>query len=343
MSSKTTKDRIAEYLKKRSNIKSLEISDEFDISRQMATRYLKELVQEGVVERSGSRRNAAYSKVSGRKLDPTKKVKLVRKLEGLEEDRVFDEVNLRLNLEGELSKKAFNISFYAFTEILNNAIDHSDSEKAEIIVSYDERNFTFSVRDKGKGIFAHAQKIFQLNSEYEALEHILKGKQTTMPSAHSGQGIFFTSRISDKFSIRSHKIRFEIDNKSDGRLLEEESFIKGTLVQFQINKNTRKDIQRLFEEYSNADFEFDRTEIRVKLKEGVKYVSRSQAKRLLMGLEKFNIVRWDFRGIKGVGQAFVDEIFRVYFKRFPHVQMIYENANSAVEYMIKRAMKGRES
>jgi len=41
------------------------------------------------------------------------------------------------------------------------------------------------------------------------------------------------------------------------------------------------------------------------------HVSRSQAKRLLMGLEKFNTIILDFKGVVSVGQAFVDQVFRV--------------------------------
>jgi hypothetical protein len=41
-------------------------------------------------------------------------------------------------------------------------------------------------------------------------------------------------------------------------------------------------------------------------------ISRSQAKRLLARIELFKIVLFDFSGVETIGQAFADEIFRVF-------------------------------
>ena len=91
-----------------------------------------------------------------------------------------------------------------------------------------------------------------------------------------------------------------------------------------------------FQEFSNQDFEFDRTEVRVKLYRHKKLVSRSQAKSLLMGLDKYSVISLDFKGVTEVGQGFVDEVFRVYKTRHPRIQVIYKNASPAVEFMIQR-------
>ena len=42
--------------------------------------------------------------------------------------------------------------------------------------------------------------------------------------------------------------------------------------------------------------------------------------------------------VEEVGQGFVDEVFRVFQQRHPEIQMVYINANKAVEFMIKRAI-----
>ena len=41
-----------------------------------------------------------------------------------------------------------------------------------------------------------------------AIAEFNKGKRTTMPDRHSGEGIFFTSRVMDLFEIESHHLRF---------------------------------------------------------------------------------------------------------------------------------------
>ena len=67
-------------------------------------------------------------------------------------------------------------------------------------------------------------------------------------------------------------------------------------------------------------------------------VSRSQARRILSGLELFKDVTLDFRDIEYIGQAFADEIFRVFTAMNPCVTVKAQNANAEVTYMINRAM-----
>ena len=66
-------------------------------------------------------------------------------------------------------------------------------------------------------------------------------------------------------------------------------------------------------------------------------VSRSQARRVLSGLDLFKEVILDFRDIKYIGQAFADEIFRVFPNMNPNTAISEQNANSAVRNMINRA------
>ena len=67
-------------------------------------------------------------------------------------------------------------------------------------------------------------------------------------------------------------------------------------------------------------------------------MSRSQAKRILLGLEQFNYVTLDFKDVRLVGQGFVDEIFRVYQNAHPEVTFKYINVNRDVEFMIERGL-----
>lgn len=338
--SSTKKLQIIEFIKKNKGpVTAPEVAQRFKISRQMASRYLAELVKESVLHKTGSTRKAVYhfgKGPSSSALQP-QSLSLVKNLSGLSEDQVFTEVDLRLNLKTNLPENIHSIAYYAFTEMLNNAIDHSNASKAQILVELTDEDFHFSVTDKGVGVFARVQKNFNLESEYVAVEHVVKGKQTTQPEAHSGQGIFFTSRIADKFELQSHKISYSVDNRSDNRVMGEIRYLKGTKVSFWIKRKSRKQLDRLFKDYADADFEFDRTDVRVKLRKDIKLISRSQAKRLLLGLEKYKIITFDFKGVREVGQGFVDQIFRIFAQRHPEIQMIYVNANPAVEFMIQRS------
>ena len=76
-------------------------------------------------------------------------------------------------------------------------------------------------------------------------------------------------------------------------------------------------------------------------REGAEYVSRSQARRIMTGLDKFETIELDFKGIDSIGQAFADEVFRVWHADHPGTRIIPRNANENVIFMIQRA-KGKE-
>lgn len=90
---------------------------------------------------------------------------------------------------------------------------------------------------------------------------------------------------------------------------------------------------------SSVEYGFTMTVVPVKL---AKYgddnlVSRSQAKRLLTRVDRFRTVMLDFSGVDSLGQAFADEVFRVFPARHPEVTLVEVHANSAVKRMISRA------
>ena len=71
-----------------------------------------------------------------------------------------------------------------------------------------------------------------------------------------------------------------------------------------------------------------------------KLVSRSQAKRVLARVELFKTVVFDFKGVDYIGQAFSDEIFRVFANAHPDIKLLPIHANSEVKRMIARARSG---
>ncbi len=85
----------------------------------------------------------------------------------------------------------------------------------------------------------------------------------------------------------------------------------------------------------------DRSEVLVHLAdlEESDFVSRSQAKRILLGLDKFSLITFDFKKLDSIGQGFVDEIFRIFKNNNPHITLQYINANDAVRFMIERSGK----
>ena len=185
---------------------------------------------------------------------------------------------------------------------------------------------------------ANIQKKKKLSSDLEAIQDLLKGKETTQPEKHSGEGIFFTSKIADLFFIDSHRKRLTFNNTLPDIFIQDIRNKKGTLVHFEITRNTLKKLENVFQEYTNEDFEFEKTQVKVSLyKQGIVYISRSQAKRLLHGLIRFKKIILDFQGVETVGQGFADEIFRVFQNQHPEIEISPIHMHENVEFMVKRA------
>jgi hypothetical protein len=99
----------------------------------------------------------------------------------------------------------------------------------------------------------------------------------------------------------------------------------------------------IFAQYTAGDdFGFNKTVVPVRLAQygDYKLVSRSQAKRLLARVDRFKVVILDFDGVESIGQAFADEVFRVFVNKNPQVELIATEQTEAVQQMILRAQAG---
>ena len=66
-------------------------------------------------------------------------------------------------------------------------------------------------------------------------------------------------------------------------------------------------------------------------------VARSQAKRVLARVDLFRTVVFDFSGVATIGQAFADEIFRVFALAHQGIELQFVHANAAVRNVIERS------
>lgn len=228
---------------------------------------------------------------------------------------------------------------YAFTEMLNNAIDHSGSDTATITWWVGTDQWSFEVRDYGVGVYPKLRAGLHLASEFEAVQELSKGKRTTDRQRHTGEGIFFTSKAVDIFRLTSSGVRWTVDNLRHDTALGVVTVSNGTSVVCQIDPQTDRSLAEIFREFSR-DHAFVRTRPIVKLFEiGTTFVSRSEARRLLDGLEAdFDTVEVDFGGVADVGQGFVDELLRVWPAAHPDKTVIPINMNPAVQFMIERGL-----
>lgn len=316
------------------------------ISRQYVSALISQMVKEGLLLKGGSTASAFYVLPANESLI-VEIIKLRFKRNKIKEHEIFNKLRDRYNLVRGLSENMQSILFYAFTEMLNNAIEHSKSENIEIEIRKEKSNLTFIVNDFGIGVFRNVMKQRGLKSEVEAMQDLLKGKTTTRPHSHTGEGIFFTSKIADIFLLESFEYRLRVDNLIKDVFFEElKPAKKGTRVVFTISNNSKKHLDDIFNKFvvNTGEPGFDKTEILVRLfVQGTIYISRSQARRIMSGLDKYKSVVLDYDRISTVGQAFADEIYRVFKNNHPSIKIESRNMIEPVKFMVDRVEKPTSS
>lgn len=329
---------ILDHLEKYPSTITAAVTKKFNLSRTAANGHIKRLVQEGLLEASGNTKARWYQ----HKLlvDETFKIQLST---GLAEDSIW---RFRiLPLIKAVKQNVIDICQYCFTEILNNAIDHSASPDALISYRQTYHKISMVIRDQGIGIFEKIKRDFNLADARMALLELSKGKLTSDQANHSGQGIFFTSRMVDNFYILSGALLYVRERvRDDEWLIETEIETEdkpnpeiGTAVTMEIDTNTPRTTRTVFDYYQGDDYSFKKTHVPIKIGKypGEQLVSRSQAKRVLARFENFTKVILDFEGVETIGQAFADEIFRVFKNANPNIDLYAVRTSPEIEKMIK--------
>ncbi len=306
---------------------------EFKISRQTVYRYIKELVNLEIVDTRGDKRIQEYLLKSKEEI-----FNLV--IDGSWDEETVWQQQVR-SLIVDLPQNVFEICHYGITEMINNVLEHSGASNMQVIFTSNALELDFLIKDNGIGIFTKIQKDFNLSDKRHAILELAKGKLTSDPDNHTGEGIFFTSRAFDKFMIASQDLVYIGIDNMDVLFPDRESYVEGTLVCMTINKKSKTLINEVFDQFTpdidNEDFGFKKTIVPVKLLqyEGDSLVSRSQAKRLIARFDHFREVVLDFQGVSSIGQSFADEVFRVFRKNYPDTHLYTININEDIDKMIK--------
>ncbi|MCK4520428.1 DUF4325 domain-containing protein [Candidatus Parcubacteria bacterium] len=333
---------ILKHLKKNKKVKVADVVKATGFSRAYINRSFRELVNQEKIALIGKANQAHYIEARKSVVRKTKReilsIKRILKNKNLSESDILDQIKEDCGIFLDLPKNIVSILDYAFTEMLNNAIEHSNSKEIVVIMEKDKFSVNFEVIDFGIGIFNNLMEKRGLKNELEAIQDLLKGKQTTVPKEHTGEGIFFTSKVADKLIINSSTKKLIIDNQLNDIFIKDIKAIKGTKVRFEIGKKAMQNLNAIFKKFAGNTFEFSKTEVTVDLYQmNNVFISRSQARRVLSGLDKFRTIIIDFKNINTIGQSFADEVFRVWQSHHLEIDIRYKNANENVLFMIKRA------
>ena len=298
------------------------------ITRQAAHRHLRRMVAAGELVGVGKGRGSRYRR-------PTEHRFSFRR-DGLDEDRAWKHIEAGLPWLVELPDVLRSIFHYATTEMVNNAIDHSAAATVEVSFEANAERIRLEVADDGVGAFERIRAGVGLANHLEAIQELTKGKLTTDPDRHSGEGVFFVSKIADVFAMESSGLAWTVDNLRRDFAIGAAADKAGTRVLVECLRSKTGTLGELFAEYTE-DFQFSKSRVVVKLFAlGVRFISRSEAKRLVRRLDSFREVVLDFTRVEQVGQGFVDEVFRVWARSHPATQLLPVHMSPAVEFMVRR-------
>lgn len=325
---KNKKDAIISYLieKISSSTPSLVkvVSEQFGVNQNTIHTYIKELMDQGVIHKI---KRDTYELT-----EKTFQFTLSRSEGDLEDESIIYEEYLYDHLK-DLPQNVRGIWDYILGEMINNVIDHSDAETLLIQVNKSSMMTKLWIVDNGIGIFKKIKEHFGMRTLDEAICELFKGKLTTDPTNHSGEGIFFSSRLADLFVICSDEKYFSINKYDNDVLLNAPEFNKGTLILIELSNTSNKKAADIFNQYAQVDGGFQVTRIPLRNMFDSAPVSRSQAKRVCMRLEKFEEVIFDFDGLDWMGQGFAHQIFIVFQNEHPDITLKPVNMSKSVEQM----------
>lgn len=337
--SKSKRNAIENYILEKIAISEPDVitktKEAFSLSINSVYRYLNNLIDKGNIER---KRNGVYSIVN-----KVHRFKLLREKKELDDEQKIYDRYIYPELISGLPENVRMIWDFSFTEMMNNVIDHSFCTEATCVALSNLSYTAITIYDNGVGIFKSIKDWFGLDSIEDAIAELFKGRVTTDSANHSGEGIFFTSRLLDEFAVLSSGKVFT-HNRFDEIFADFKEFpgferwqnLKGTIVFMKQSNISTKIVSEILERFSDEDTaEFSKTSIPIKEFFDTYPVSRSQAKRLCARLNVFKEIELDFEGVSDIGQGFADEVFRVFQDRNPEIIIKAINMTPNVERMFK--------
>jgi anti-sigma regulatory factor (Ser/Thr protein kinase) len=228
---------------------------------------------------------------------------------------------------------------HAFSELLNNAIDHSGGTHVTVSLRQTASHAQLLVSDNGCGLFQNIAEAFAIDNPQLAMLELSKGKLTSQPRRHSGQGLFFTSRLAEVFDLHANDTAFQ-KRAWDGQGWHRQRALKheGTSVYASFALDTPRTLDAVRKAHSRDGLGagFERTVVPLRLLTSAVsgLESRAQARRIGARLSEFQRVELDFSGVPDIGHAFADELLRVLAHEVPAVELVPLNMSPAVAAMV---------
>jgi anti-sigma regulatory factor (Ser/Thr protein kinase) len=303
------------------------------ISRRRAGALLRKLVAAQWLQALGTPRRPKYGP------GPLRQVVRRYAIAGLQEDLPW-----RRDFAPffQLAAPVQRMAQHAFTELLNNAVDHSGGSQVTVSMRQTPLQVQLLVSDDGCGLFERIAQSFDIAEPRLAMLELSKGKLTSAPAQHSGHGLFFTSRLADVFDIHANQAAFQSRAWETRRWRAGKpgpvAARDGTSIYLAIRLDTPLTLDSVLRAHSQGGegYAFERTRLPLHLMvgEGQALASRADAKRASARLSHFSCAELDFEGVADIGHGFADELFRVFRQAHPGVTLVPLGMNAQVQAML---------
>jgi anti-sigma regulatory factor (Ser/Thr protein kinase) len=228
---------------------------------------------------------------------------------------------------------------HGFTELLNNAIDHSGGTCVTVSVRQTPTHLQLLVSDDGCGLFDRIGEAFHIADPALAMLALSKGKLTSQPERHTGRGLYFTARIADVLDLHANHHAFQHRAWQRHQWQRTRAMPHpGTSVFVAIALDSTLGLDEVMRAHSadGLGMRFERTVVPLRLMTAaqVGLESRAQARCVAERLGQFRRAEIDFSGIATIGHAFADELFRVIPRAHPALQLVPVHATAQVTALI---------
>ncbi len=215
---------------------------------------------------------------------------------------------------------------HGFTELLNNAIDHSGGSEVTVSMRQTPLHFQLLVSDDGCGLFDRMAKNFDINDPHLALLELCKGKLTSAPERHTGHGLYFSSQLADVFGLHANGLAFQRHEWERVQWRTTRHCGQpGTSIFMGLALDTKRTLDEVLRAHSadGKGYGFARTTVPLHLlASNGNLASRADAKRAVARLTGFRRAVIDFAGVKEVSHAFADEMFRIFSRDHPETRLV---------------------
>jgi len=234
------------------------------------------------------------------------------------------------------------------THSLKNVLDHAHSRSVAITIRETIATITITIADHGIGLFNKIQSACHgLDLRTAALE-LIKGKLTTDPARHRGEGIAVTARLFDEFELQSdgyccgHAVPLTPEQGSGQWYWHQHPTPRPIGTSVRLRLHTARPLDEIVpaSRWFTTPKDLSTTLIPVvMLAEGATpFQTRREAQRLLARIDQFKRVVLDFQGVLVIGPEFADEVFRVYPQQFPDIHFHWSGENASVQAVIQDAL-----